>query len=329
MSRLSINTHEAKQFVGSATETILDSALKSGLVFEYSCKTGQCGVCKIKVMSGEVTELKAQLALTEQDKLSNKVLSCCCAPTTDLLIEAEDLSALHGIEIKTIPCRIKQLTRYSDELVGVTLRLPPTAEFKFLEGQYIDVIGPNTIRRSYSVASTASQGEINLVIKRFENGKMSEYWFNQAKDNDLLRLEGPKGTFFLRDGNEDLIFLATGTGIAPIMSILYGLDSDADFVQCGKISLYWGNRHPDDFFWQPSFKKLKVAVNQVLSRPTEDWPHQTGYVQKVALMTEHNLAQTAVYACGSNMMIQSAHESFLAAGLAENKFYSDAFVQSY
>ncbi|MDR7119267.1 2Fe-2S iron-sulfur cluster-binding protein [Rheinheimera soli] len=329
MNDLKIQTREAKQFVGNTTETILNSALKSGLVFEYSCKTGQCGVCKTKVISGRVTELQEQLALTEHDRMENKVLTCCCAPTSDLLIDAEDLAALHGIDIKTLPCRIKQLTRFSDELISVTLRLPPTAHFKFLEGQYIDIIGPKSIRRSYSIASTAEHSELVLYIKRFENGQMSDYWFNQAKDNDLLRIEGPKGTFFLRDSKQDLIFLATGTGIAPIISILSGLDNDPDFVQSGTISLYWGNRFPEDFFWTHSFKKLQVAVNYVLSRKEDSWPHQTGYVQNVALESGHDMARSAVYACGSNMMIKSAQESFLAAGLAENKFYSDAFVQSY
>lgn len=329
MIDLKIQTREAKQFLGNATETILSSALKSGLVFEYSCKTGQCGVCKTRVISGTVTELRAQIALTESDRAEDKVLTCCCAPTTDLLIDAEDLAALHGIDIKTLPCRIKQLTRFSDELIGVTLRLPPTAHFKFLEGQYIDIIGPGSIRRSYSIASTAEESEIVLYIKRFENGQMSDYWFNQAKENDLLRMEGPKGTFFLRDSKQDLVFLATGTGIAPIISILTGLDNDPDFVQSSKISLYWGNRFPKDFFWTHSFKKLKVDVNYVLSRTADNWSHHTGYVQDVALTSDHDMAQSAVYACGSNMMIKSAQESFLAAGLAENKFYSDAFVQSY
>jgi CDP-4-dehydro-6-deoxyglucose reductase, E3 len=329
MNDLKIHTCEAKVFAGNATETILNSAFKAGLVFEYSCKTGQCGVCKTKVISGTVTELQAQLALTEQDRGENKILTCCCAPTSDLLIDAEDLAALHDIDIKTLPCRIKQLTRFSDELIGVTLRLPPTGHFKFLEGQYIDIIGPGSIRRSYSIASTAEESEIVLYIKRFENGQMSDYWFNQAKENDLLRMEGPKGTFFLRDSKQDLVFLATGTGIAPIISILSCLDNDPDFVQSSKISLYWGNRFPEDFFWTHSFKKLQVDVHYVLSRKHDNWHHKTGYVQNVALASGHDMAQLAVYACGSNIMIQSAHASFLAAGLAENKFYSDAFVQSY
>ena len=235
MNDLKIQTLEAKQFLGSSSETILNSALKSGLVFEYSCKSGQCGVCKTKVISGDVIELQDQLALTDHDRAQNKILSCCCAPISNLLVDAEDLAALHGINIKTLPCRIKHLTRFSDELMGVTLRLPPTAQFRFLEGQYIDIIGPNSTRRSYSIASTAQHSEILLFIKRFENGLMSNYWFNQAKENDLLRLEGPKGTFFLRDNHQDLVFLATGTGIAPINSMLTALDNASDFVQKGKI----------------------------------------------------------------------------------------------
>ena len=133
----------------------------------------------------------------------------------------------------------------------VKLRLPPTSNFEFLEGQFIDIIGPNSIRRSYSIASISSNKEIIILIKRVKGGEFSNYWFNEARLNDLLKIEGPKGTFYLRDRVKPLVFLATGTGIAPIISILDKLDSDPDFNQIENISLFWGNRVQQDFGLRP------------------------------------------------------------------------------
>lgn len=323
-----VKTTENIVFESSETESILDSALNRNLVFEYSCKTGQCGVCKTTLLEGEVAEVQEQLALTDIDKADHKILTCCCAPKTDILIDAEDLSVLHGVEIKTYPARISTIVRLTDNIVEVDLRLPPTAEFKFIEGQYLDVIW-GSIRRSYSICSIASRKQIKLLIKRFENGQMSEYWFDQANANDLIRIEGPKGTFFLRDNSVPLIFLATGTGIAPVISMLDRMDEDENFNQSASITVYWGNRYPDEFVWQPSFKKLNVNFVRVCSCPDQGWAEEEGYVQDIALQKQNNLEGFSVYACGSNAMIQSARKLFVEFGLSENQFYSDAFVQSY
>ena len=325
---MKVETKENKLFEGAAVQSILDSALKANLVFEYSCKTGQCGVCKTTLLEGEVIELQSQLALTEQQKQDHQILTCCCAPKTNILIDAEDLSVLHGIEIKTLPARVNTIKKHTADIIEVTLRLPPRANFNFLEGQYLDVI-QNTIRRSYSIASTSSQKEISLLIKRFKNGKMSDYWFNQAQENDLVRIEGPKGTFFLRDDSKPLLFLGTGTGIAPIISILNSLDENPDYQQQHPITVYWGNRYPEEFVWQPEFKKINVEFIKVCSKPSQDWTGNNGYVQNIAIQKQPDLVDCAVYACGSNAMIQSAKQLFTEAGMPENQFYSDAFVQSF
>ncbi|WP_041651546.1 2Fe-2S iron-sulfur cluster-binding protein [Marinomonas posidonica] len=323
-----VNTTESKQFDVQDDQSILDAALKSGLVLEYSCKNGQCGVCKATLLKGDVVELQAQLALSDRERNDKKILTCCCAAVTDIEIDAVDLSALHGIEIKTLPARVSQVAYLSDNIVEVKLRLPPTANFQFIEGQYLDVIW-NSIRRSYSIASISSEKEITLLIKRFENGQMSDYWFNKILANDLLRIEGPKGTFFLRDADTPLIFLATGTGIAPIKSILHRLEHDPDYQQMHPIAVYWGSRYSEEFVWQANFHKLKVDFYHVLSKPVADWAGETGYVQDNAITNQADFSASAVYACGSNAMIQSAKQKFLASGLPENRFHSDAFVQSF
>lgn len=323
-----ISTIEGKDFSSIDGKTILDSALSSELVFEYSCKSGQCGTCKTTLLEGEVIEIQEQLALNKEDA-NNQFLTCCCVAASDILIDASDLSAMHGVVVKILPARINSLELLSEDIMQVKLRMPPASNFVFLEGQFIDIIGPNSVRRSYSIASISSNKEIILLIKRVKGGELSNYWFNEAKSSDLLRIEGPKGTFFLRDRAKPLVFLATGTGIAPIISILDGLDSNPDFNQTENISLFWGNRVQRDFVWKPNFKKINVDFYPIISRKDDEWKGQVGYVQDVALRVSDSARKVNVYACGASEMINSAKFSFVGAGLSESDFYSDAFVQSY
>ena len=324
-----VKTLENIKFPSIAKKTILDSALTAGFVFNYSCKSGQCGSCKATLIEGEIIEIQEQLSLNKKDQDNNKFLTCCCMATSDVLIDATNLSAMQGIEVKILPARINSLEPLSKDIMQVKLRLPPASNFEFLEGQFIDIIGPNSTRRSYSIASASLNKEIILLVKRVKDGVLSNYWFNKARLNDLLRIEGPKGSFFLRDRAKPLVFLATGTGIAPIISILDGLDSNPDYNQTGDISLFWGNRVQRDFVWKPNFKKINVDFYPIISRKDDKWKGQVGYVQDVALRVFDSARKVNIYACGSSEMVNSAKFSFVGAGLSESNFYSDAFVQSY
>jgi CDP-4-dehydro-6-deoxyglucose reductase len=157
---------------------------------------------------------------------------------------------------------------------------------------------------------------------------MSAYFFKEAKINDLLILEGSIGTFFLRDSSfNNIVFLATGTGINPIKSILEGLDKSHEQYQNKNFWLIVGARYQDDLFWEPNLKNLNIKYIPVLSRQVNDYNGAKGYVQDIVLKQQIDLEDTQVYACDSNDMISSAKELFLKNNLKENNFFSDAFVQ--
>ena len=158
---------------------------------------------------------------------------------------------------------------------------------------------------------------------------MSDYWFNNAKLNDLLRLNGPLGTFFLREcKNTDIFFLATGTGIAPVKAMLESLMHVPDDLQPQSITVLWGGRKPADFYIDLAAIPGKHRYIPVISRPNEHWTGAAGYVQEILLSTAPDLSKAAVYACGSNNMIHSAKQVLSNAGLPLARFYSDAFVNS-
>lgn len=326
----SIRLKNGKTFQSVFERTILDSALALDLVLEYSCRTGRCGVCKAKVLKGESIAIKQEEALTSHEIESGYILTCCRSAKTDLKLDIEDLGRLAEIKSKTLPCRIDSLHKLAPDVLGITLRLPPASQFEYLPGQYIDIIGKKGVRRSYSLASAPRHdGKVEVHIRRVEGGEMSAYWFDEAKVNDLLRLEGPLGTFCLRPMPvHKLIFLATGTGIAPVKAMLEDLAMNPESVADKTIHVYWGGRNPADLYWSAEIPGLNIEFVPVLSRPGADWSGRTGYVHQILLADELDLNDAVVYACGSEQMIHDARQALVSHGLNPRYFYSDAFVSS-
>jgi CDP-4-dehydro-6-deoxyglucose reductase len=318
---------QGRSFSAAPDRTLLDAALDAGLHLEHSCRTGRCGTCKTRLLSGSVQTIAADTCLSAEDRRQGWILTCADAATSDLSLEAEDLARLAGLNARTLPARLDSIARLADDVVHVVLRLPPTAALRFLPGQYINVIGDGGLRRSYSLAEAPrSDGRLELMIRRVDDGAMSAYWFERAQANDLLRIDGPRGSFFLRDlAGIDLRLLATGTGIAPIRAMLSELATLPVEAQPRSVRLYWGGRHPADLFWQPP---AGLDFVPVLSRADVGWTGARGHVQDVLLAAGIDPAATRVYACGSPAMIDSARAALAAAGLAERDFHSDAFVSS-
>lgn len=317
-------------FTGSSGISILDAATRAGVLLPYSCKTGRCSTCKCKVRSGQTSQLHTETGLTEQEKLEGWILGCVRSAETDITLEVDDLGGVVLPDVRTIPCRISHLELLSHDVIQVKLRLPPNTEFSFIPGQYIDVIGPGGVRRSYSLANAScADKHLELHIRAVDGGAMSQYWFGQAKANDLLRLNGPLGTFFLREvAGLDLVFLATGTGFAPVKAMLESIHDLAPAHIPNSVTVLWGGRTPQDIFFDVESISGDFRFIPVLSRADDQWSGARGYVQQALLSVLPYLGQAAVYACGSDAMIRDAQATLAVAGLPVTRFYSDAFVSS-
>lgn len=324
-----ITLSSGKSFKLSGGLTILESAAQSQISLPYSCKTGRCSTCKCKVISGETKALVAEIGLTESEKAEGWILSCARTATTDVVLEVEDLGGVVLHPAKTQACRISSLEKLAPDVIKVLLRLPPTATFNFIPGQYIDVIGPGGVRRSYSLANAPkTDNTLELHIRAVKNGAMSHYWFSQAKVNDLLRLHGPQGTFFMRNiAQRDLVFLATGTGIAPVKAMLEALSSLSLNQLPRSVSVLWGGRNEYDLYFNLAELPGTFQYTPVLSR-SATWKGERGYIQDVLLRRKSDLLNSTVYACGSDSMIHCAKVALTMAGLPSHHFYSDAFVCS-
>ena len=280
-------------------------------------------------MSGDTDVIQVEESLAADDEANSFILTCCRAAKSDLELDIEDMGELGGIQTKTLPCRIDSMQLLSHDVMEVVLRTPPASRLEYLPGQYLDMIAKDGLRRSYSVANAPREdGKVTLQVRRVEKGLMSQYWFEEAEANDLLRIEGPMGTFCLRKSQVSrLILLATGTGIAPVKAILEQLAVTPAANNYSHIHLYWGGRIEQDIYWQPMFDSLPLKFTPVLSR-APGWQGRGGYVQQALIEDGYDLSDAVVYACGSEVMIRSAREQLVASGLDERHFYSDAFVSS-
>ena len=306
-------------------ETILDAARKHNIAIEHSCASGRCGICIAPVLSGKTLAIKPEETLTLESQEIGNILTCCRVPVTDVSLDVEDLGEIGNIPVRTIPCRISSLKLLNNDVLQVILRVPPNSNFKFVAGQYINLIYKG-IRRSYSIAnSSRPDGKLELQVKKVEGGMMRDYLFSQATENDLLRIEGPLGTFSYRvDDSKNVILIATGTGIAPIKAIIESLGKSLDEKI---IYIVWGGRVLEDLYMDLGAANFKHTFVPVLSREKIEGSY-FGYVQDAVLDLGLDLKETTVYACGSEVMIKEACDVLVQNGLRRKRFYSDAFVSS-
>lgn len=325
-----IKLNSKHTFEANTGTSILEAGINAGLSLPYSCKTGRCSACRCKISQGETQVQHEEVGLTDAEKKEGWILSCARTAVTDINVDVEELLDVRPPDAKTLPCRISSIENVSSDILRVILRLPPTAEFEYIAGQYISVIGPNGVRRSYSLANAGStENHLELHIRKVNGGAMSQYWFNHAKVNDLLRLHGPLGTFFLHNiEGMNLVFIATGTGIAPIKAMLESLHYTPTSLNPKSVTVYWGGRVPGDLYIDIRNIPGNHVFIPVLSRAELNWPGARGYVQDALLKSNLDMGNTVVYACGSDIMIASAKKELTNMGLPLNKFRSDAFVTS-
>ncbi|MBF4438157.1 CDP-6-deoxy-delta-3,4-glucoseen reductase, partial [Vibrio anguillarum] len=148
------------------------------------------------------------------------ILTCQSKAKSDVVLKANYYPELVDIKQQTISCKVASFEFVTKDIVSIRFRFSPKTIFNYLPGQYVD-LSFRGVKRSYSIANAKSKSnELELHIRKVPNGEMSELLFEHLKENQLMRIEGPKGTFFVRDNIKPLIFIATGTGIAPIKAIV-------------------------------------------------------------------------------------------------------------
>jgi CDP-4-dehydro-6-deoxyglucose reductase len=315
------------KFVVDEHSTVLDAAIQSGLNLPHSCRDGSCGTCMSRLLKGKISQPEDVDGISKDELSQGYILTCVAQPETDLEIESDHFPELDGIRPALYPCKVESIGFPSKDIAVLNLRFPKNTKFIYLAGQYVDLIW-NGAKRSYSIANAKKleQG-IELHIRKVANGLFSEFIFGKLKPETLMRIEGPHGTFFIRDNDSPILFLAGGTGFAPVKAMIEELITQKTMRD---IHLYWGVQNNDHLYsevpesWQQKCKNIRFTP--VVSEPDKDWKGRQGLVHEAVLEDFDDLSTFEVYACGSLDMINATRSDFFRKGLHEENFYSDAFT---
>lgn len=322
------------QFEAQSGESLLAAGVRQGIGLPYGCKDGACGSCKCKLLSGQVQQSNFQRkALSEEEEAQGFVLTCSARAQSDIILESRQVTPAGALPVKKMPTRVSSLVRKAEDVVLMQLQLPANDSFVYRAGQYVEFILRDGARRSYSMANAPSHGPgVELHIRHMPGGRFTDLVFGSMKEKDILRIEGPMGSFFLREASsKPMVFLASGTGFAPLKALLEHMQ------HCGitrPVTLYWGGRRPADLYmdhWvraqcaaMPHLHYVPVVSDAL---PEDAWQGRTGFVHRAVLEDFPDLSGHQVYACGAPIVVDSAKRDFCAqAGLPADEFFADAFT---
>ncbi len=320
-------------YVVPGGETVLSAALEAGCNLPYGCRNGACGACKGKVLAGSVDHGAYQPhALSAQEIDAGMALFCCAQPQSDLVIECREVGLAATIQPRVMPCRVEKKVQLAPDVMAMYLKLPASERLQFLPGQYIEFLLKDGARRAFSLANAPFDDQtLELHLRLIPGGKFTEYVFNEMPEKAILRFEGPFGTFTLREeSDKPILFVAGGTGFAPIKGIIeHALHHHSE----REMVLYWGALAKQDLYlpelpekWAAEHPNLRFIPVLSEPRPEDGWTGRTGLVHQAVLADHADLSAYQVYCCGAPAMVEAAHADFIAHGLPEGEFYSDAFT---
>jgi len=317
-------------------EPLLTAAIRQGIGLPYGCKDGACGSCKSRLIEGRVIHGAHQLkALSEAEEAAGLILTCCATPQTDCTVEARSVPGAGEFAVLKMPTRVMALHKPAPDVALLRLQLPANQSFRYHAGQYIEFILRDGARRSYSMANapgrTGTPPAIELHIRHLPGGLFTDAVFSTLKEKDILRVEGPFGSFFLRESHKPIVLLASGTGLAPVKALVEQLQ---DSGNTRPAVLYWGCRSRADLYlhaWAeeaaatlPWLRYIPVLSDAL---PADGWTGRTGFVHQAVMADLPDLSGHQVYACGAPLMVDAAQRDFIQhCGLPAEEFLADAFT---
>jgi CDP-4-dehydro-6-deoxyglucose reductase, E3 len=318
-------------FSAAPDVTLLESGLAAGFNLPYGCQNGACGACKGTVLAGQVDHGAAQESgLSAAERAAGMALPCCARPLSDLTLNVREIVSVRDIPVKIMPCRVQQLERVAADVMVIRLKLPTHERLQFLAGQYIEFLLADGKRRAFSLASAPHADDVlEIHVRHIPGGNFTEHVFTGMKEKDILRIEGPLGTFFLREeSNKPIILVAGGTGFAPIK----GLIEHALHIGITRpMKLYWGAKDRAGLYLNALAERWAaengIAYTPVLAEPAaaDAWTGRTGLVHAAVLADHPDLSAYQAYVCGAPAMCEAAVRDFTAHGLPRDEFFADVF----
>jgi len=318
--------------------SLLETLNEQKLFIPSACGgRGTCGYCKVKVTEGAGPFLPTEEPFIDRkERNAGMRLSCQLKVRNDIRIEIpEEL-----LTIKEYHTTCEKIIDLTYDIKQFNLKLIEPSSMEYTPGQYVHVLAPayekspEEVYRAYSISSDPSdRSGLELIIRRVPDGICTTYLFDYLKENDRVRINGPYGHFYLRDTNAPIIFIAGGSGIAPIKCILHHMKNTNN---PRKSIFFFGARTTKDLFLTDEVQEFEKTIANftyipVLSQPEEEagWKGATGWVTTASaeyLKKQSDATHYEAYLCGSPGMIDSAIKILLDAGIPEEKHYYDKFA---
>lgn len=313
------------------TETVADAAYRQGVNIPLDCRDGACGTCKCFAESGQYSMGEyIEDALTDEEAREGYVLTCQMRAKSDCVVRVPASSAVCRTQQASFDVNVKSVRQQSPSTISLTIQGDALDKLAFLPGQYVNLQIPGTDEhRAYSFSSLVRDGEVSFLIRNVPNGKMSSFLTTQAQPGTAMSLNGPLGSFYLRDIKRPLLMLAGGTGLAPFTAMLekiaeqgspfplhliYGVTHDADLVDLDKLEAF-AARIPN-FSWAAC-----------VASPESNYPKK-GYVTQHIEAGQLNAGEVDVYLCGPPPMVEAVNHYMRDQGIKPANFYHEKFSAS-
>lgn len=316
------------RFTVESGQTILEAAIRQHIRLPYGCRDGRCGSCTAALLNGEVHYPSGKTAALSGQP-ANACLTCQAVPNSDLVLRVSELSGAAEIAVRTLPCRIEEKRLLNHDVLRLRLKLPEGQRLQFLAGQYLEFILADGRKRAFSMANAPHDDAlIDLHVRRVPGGAFTDYLFDEVQERSILRMQGPLGSFVLREESaRPLIFIGGGTGFAPVKALL----EHAFHIGTERpMTLYWGVRSRPDLYlaelperW--AAERANFRYVPVLSQPETGWTGRTGLVHEAVLADHPDIADHDVYMSGPPIMVEAGRGAFEARGLGMDHMFSDAF----
>lgn len=317
-------------FACASGQSVLDAALHAGIELPYSCRKGVCGSCAGSVASGDVSGVNAA-AIRNDTCTPDQVLYCLCTPTSDLTLRPVSWKRLDPSARKIFTTKVYSNELATPDISLLRLRLPAGQRAKFQAGQYLQVLLDDGSKRSYSMANPPQESDgVSLHVRHVQGGRFSAQ-VTQLTPGDTLQIELPFGHVALREDDfRPIVFVAGGTGFAPVKSIL---DDMLKRRIKRPMTLIWGAREAQGLYlraaverWQKQWPDFRFigALSGVSVESIGD--AYAGRVDEALRAHCPDLTDHVVYCCGSPLMAAAVRRVANNCGLALNDFYADVFV---
>jgi len=322
------------QFDIDEGETILDAAMRQNIELPYGCRGGACGSCTGFVLKGDIYYDDAPIALDDEMKANKQALFCIGKTRSDLEISIDEIEEATPLEVRQIGCHVSSKNHLCHDVIALRLALDNDERLQYHAGQYIEFILEDGKRRAFSIANAPHNDDlIELHIRHVNGGLFTDFLFESMPANSSLKLQGPMGSFYLRENrNRPIIMVGGGTGFGPLKAMIEHIEY-VGFDQ--PIHIFMGVRALRDLYMNDMAKQWmqnnqNLSFIPVLSEPMneDNWQGETGFVHQIVAEKFPDMSNFDIYMSGPPPMINAAVDLFTQQGAAKENMFSDSFEYS-